>query len=473
VDAAFVGGTVIVSNGVYQFGGKVACGMITNRVTVTQQLSLLSVNGPGVTSIQGNGGGPGTNAVRCVSLVRNSVLAGFTLMGGVTRNDGDGDLDQTGGGVWCDSQSVLVSNCVISFNNAVAGGGGSQRGTLSYCILSTNSGAGAVNGRLDHCSLLGNSGSGAGGCTLSSCLIEGNTSYDAGGVGGCTLTNCVIRGNSASRYGGGSEASTMYNCLVVYNTAGYGGGGLYNDWAYNCTIVGNSAGSYGGGMLIASYLANCILYYNSAPNGPNYWSDYLFNCCSLPAYAGNTGNFSAEPAFVDLAGGDFRLRTNSPCINSGDNAYVANSPDLGNNPRIAGGTVDVGAYEFQPQTPVSLISFAWLQQYNLPTDGSADFADPDGDGMNNWQEWIAGTIPTNAASFLGLQRPSVTASNTIVSWQSVSGKTYFLQRSTNLAAKPSFLTLQSNILGQAGSTIFIDTNVPGPGASFYRVGIQQ
>jgi hypothetical protein len=174
---------------------------------------------------------------------------------------------------------------------------------------------------------------------------------------------------------------------------------------------------------------------------------------------------------VDQAGGNLRLQSNSPCINAGLNAYAPAGPDLDGQPRIIGGTVDVGAYEFP--SPQSLISYAWLQQYGLPTDGSADYADPDGDGLNNWQEWRAGTDPTNGLSVLRLLKPVPGPSGVAVSWQSVGTRTYFLERSTNLGVVPFFVPLSSNIVGQAGATTLLDTNAAGLVPLFYRVGVQE
>ena len=138
---------------------------------------------------------------------------------------------------------------------------------------------------------------------------------------------------------------------------------------------------------------------------------------------------------------------------------------------LSGGTVDMGAYEFQ--SPQSLISYAWLQQYSLPADGSADSTDADGDGLNNWQEWNAGTNPTNALSVLRLLSPAFGAAGVAVSWQSVSGRNYFLERSTDLGAQAPFRPLATDIRGQVGTTTFTDTNAVGAGPFFYRIGIQE
>jgi len=188
--------------------------------------------------------------------------------------------------------------------------------------------------------------------------------------------------------------------------------------------------------------------------------------------------------FVDPAHSDFHLQPNSPCINSGYNGYLTltnNEYDTTNvfhvtlltndfdgNPRLVGGTVDLGAYEFQ--SPNSIISYAWLQQYGLALDGSADNADPDGDGMSNWQEWRAGTLPFDNTSLLLLSPPSISLNGATLTWQSQTNVTYYLQRSSQFTAP--FSTIQSNIVGQTGTTSYTDTNAANGTLLFYRVGVQ-
>jgi len=381
-------------------------GVYPGGVAVTNPLALLSINGPQFTVI--NGGAP------CVSLTGGASLTGFTLTHG-------------GGGVSCTSPNAFLTNCVITGN-----AGGAYLSTLYNCTLTGNS-----------------------------------TPADGGGASDSTLYNCTLSGNKASA-GGGASGCTLYNCALTGNSAeGGAGGGAIECTLYNCTLTGNSApGNYGGGARVCM-LYNCIAYFNTASVGPNYDSYSTLNYCCTTPDPGGVGNITKAPLFVDYTHGNLRLQSNCPCINAGNNAYVTTTTDLDGNPRIVNGTVDIGAYEYQGAG--SVISYAWLQQYGLPTDGSVDYADPDHDGLNNWQEWVCGTNPTNTLSVLRMVSAVPTTTNTTVTWQSVAGVNYFLERSANPAAP--FTLLARNIAGQASTTRYGDTNAAGAGPVFYRVGV--
>ena len=545
IDAANVGDFVVVSNGVYKTGGRIVYGNPTNRVVINKAVTVQSINGSSATRIEGSGSAltSGIFAVRCAYLTNGAVLIGFTLTNGDTPNTGDLTNAQSGGGVWCESTSAILSNCVLVANYAIEYGGAAYQGTLDNCAISNNAafisgggtylanlnncvvssnkliqgtgGGGSTYGVLNNCLVAGNFVAGYGGgtyfSTLNNCMVSNNSASFGGGVCYGVVSNTIISSNKATIYGGGAYLSSLNNCTVVSNSASGTGGGAYggalnncllagNSASYggavasdlyvpppvlnNCTIYGNSASVQGGGLISAAYAApsqlfvtNCIAFGNTAPTGSNYFFGYsveiTFNyCCTAPLPTNGAGNIADNPQLVNPAGGDFHLQSNSPCINAGNNSGVTNSTDLDGNPRIVGGTVDIGAYEFQ--APQSIISYAWLQQYGLPTDGSADFVDSDGDSFNNWQEWHAGMSPGVPSTQLQMLSPTPTnnSSGVTISWQSVSGINYFVQRGSDLGAQPVFSTTQSGVVGQAGTTSFTDTTATNIIPYFYRVGVQ-
>jgi hypothetical protein len=261
--------------------------------------------------------------------------------------------------------------------------------------------------------------------------------------------------------------------VLTGNTAYVYGGGTYLAILNNCTLANNSA-LYGGGAS-GSALTNCIVYHNSNRTtfgeGPNYYASALIHSCTTPLPPNGQGNFTNAPLLVNRAGGDLRLQSTSPCINAGLNAHAPGDLDLDGLPRIVGATVDLGAYEFQ--SPTSTISYAWLQQYGLTTDGSADASDDDGDRFNNWQEWRAGTHPADAESVLRLRPPVRLGSDLAIAWQSVPGRSYVLEWSVTLPASPGFLPLSTNDAAQTGThtTMFVHTNAANTRPGFYRVGV--
>jgi hypothetical protein len=420
------GSLVLVTNGTYEVGGVFYISQ-TNRLLVTNPIIVKSVNGPDKTFIYGY---PfiGAAAVRGVYMGTGAKLDGFSVLYGATRYSASGGIpliQQAGGGIYCEASNCVVTNCLIAGNSGGLGAG-IYGGNLNMCRIAFN---------------------------------HGSAIYSA------NVSRSVIHNNDQSY---AVEYCTLDNCLVVSNIVG----GVFNSIVNNSTVVSNYFG------IVDSLVTNSIVYFNSGLNFDAsafpQQATRLKNCCTTPfpslyGYSAG-GNFTNQPILESFSAGNFHLRSNSPCINASINSSANSMSDLDGNPRIVGGTVDIGAYEFQ--SPSSVLSYAWAQQFRLPTDGSADFIDSDGDGLNNWQEWIAGVVPTNAASVLRLNPPTNAVTGLQVSWQSVNTRTYFLQRSTNLLAAPAFTAIQSNLVGGSVTTTFTDTSATNGGPYFYRVGVQ-
>ena len=292
-----------------------------------------------------------------------------------------------GGGVYIRGRTphstdflAVVRDCTISDNRIPGRSGGAGLATRDSLVL------------VEDCRILNNrmtvsiySGGGiymltpVAGSIVRNSLIAGNAAGDGGGVnvgGGVLIDRCIIRDNLATRYAGGvhltsSPISVVRNCLVYNNRSSSRGSGIASRGAgfllENTTVTSNrntTVGGYGsGGVLLenatdTSYIRNSIIdqNYTAAGGHLNFVQadsvvPVITNSC-ITAYAAlppGCGNLSVPPEFIDFNAQNFRLSRSSPCIDAGfQQTWMTGARDLGGLPRIAGGAVDMGCYEYHP-----------------------------------------------------------------------------------------------------------------------------
>lgn len=154
------------------------------------------------------------------------------------------------------------------------------------------------------------------------------------------VINSIINGCHAGLNTGGGGAIAVesnYPAIinsVVYGNTSQGAGAAFAVKSYsglhvrNCIVHGNGAGVNKVGNTVSA-----ITYYNS-----NVQVNGVF---------GNSGggNISADPKFVDASRFDFRLKADSPSINTGKDQFAESVTDKAGNPRF-NGIIDMGPYEY-------------------------------------------------------------------------------------------------------------------------------
>jgi predicted outer membrane repeat protein len=292
----------------------------TNAFTTLQQALNAAVPNLGQTIEVAQGEySPGTTATSTFQLVNGvSVIGGFAKGGSAEPNPAADVTVLSGGNVNFNVVTCNYADTATMLSGFTISGGNAHLGpNYGLSITNENNGGGMyINGgdpTIDDCTFAGNFATYQGGALFA---------YDSNSA----ITNCVFIGNSAE-FGGGAFVSILSSPTFI-----------------NCTFTANLGTAIAATGTFTLY--NCILWGDDSGeiDMPGY------NVTYSDVQGGYTGeaNINADPLFV--SGIDLQLQSASPCINTGSNAAVPAdiTTDLGGNPRIVGGTVDMGAYEFQP-----------------------------------------------------------------------------------------------------------------------------
>lgn len=320
IDAAAPGDEVWVAAGTYQpevgyafvmkFGVKIYGGFAGNETSLAQRnftSNTTILKGSNCNVIINNNN----------SLDNTALLDGFVITGGYGYNDQIGtNIGQNyGAGIYNDSASPTIQNCIINANHAYFRGGGVANINASPIFINVQ--------------------------------ITGNFTLSGGGVynsgGSPQFINVTIAGNRDDAGGGGvyntnGSSPAFKNCIIYGN---------YGENSAGYSIQGDILNSGGTPTFTNSLLPSYV-----APPYPisTSWSN---------SFGINGGNniVGQDPGFVSpVAGisapsssGNYRLISSSPAINAGNNAFlpVSDTLDLAGNPRKFG-TVDMGAYEYIP-----------------------------------------------------------------------------------------------------------------------------
>ena len=314
-------------------------------------------------------------------------------------------------------------------------------------------------------------------------IVQGNT------IGFDSTSSTPVPNDAGINFWGGAVSNQIGGLapgaanLVAGNLNG--GVWLHDAGTTNNTVRGNSIFNNAGqglmlynsanGSVISPTLFSAVLSTNTAVSGlvlglPN--SVYHLDFYANPPPSGDTEGMTylGSQDFATGPGGTASFTANLGARIPAGRVITATTTDLSGNTSSFSGSATV--------TMVSSVNDsipnAWRALYfggNGSTTNSLSCAtcDSDHDGMNNLQEFLSGTNPTNSASLLKLGIVSNTT-NKVVSFLSAAGTIYRLESCDDLDTD-TWSLLADQIVG-TGTNIFIsDPGVSTTGIRIYRLQV--
>lgn len=271
-----------------------------------------------------------------------------------------------------------IENCTFTGNTAPGNGLVTYSSNVYDSKFYKNTGnvkstIGVVyGGSATRCEFIDNTAIKSGGavayCAATNCLIKGNSAtHGAASIGNCSLYGCRIEGNSAT-YGICFEGGAMniINCLIIGNSLSatkHNSRDVFeNCTLYNCTIVDNSISFAGGIMYNSGCAYNCIFRGNK-PYDLRYVNTTIRaeNCIyeSALSYPTSATIYNEDPLFVTPSEKDpeYSLQRKSPAVNKGIDygIFAASDYDITGKKLRLNGIVDLGCYEYWPQSGFKII----------------------------------------------------------------------------------------------------------------------
>ena len=216
---------------------------------------------------------------------------------------------------------------------------------------------------------------------------------------------------------------------IYFRLYGYKAGGSAGTWRIdNLKIQGSvtsAGGTVGSGWSVDSVSIQDALCCTNSANPPV--ADFTGSPTAGPAPLGVTFNDASTGGTISNWFWDFGDSSNTNVtINSVAHTYAAGTYNVM--------LVATGPDGVSTNTKVGYITAwtpfqAWQVRYfgSIDNSAAAGNVDADGDGMNNLQEFLAGTDPTNSASVLRITSVKIQGTNVLVTWTMGAGKTNALQ----------------------------------------------